>query len=80
MKVILDGKESNTISPTGTLSAVNVNTGKIDWQYKSDLPMVGGVLATASDLVFAGEMNGNLSAFDARGGKRLQRQFNLGIA
>jgi glucose dehydrogenase len=75
---VLDGPAEGTIAPSGTLSAVNVNTGKIDWQYKSELPMVGGVLATASDLVFAGEMNGDLSAFDARNGAKLWH-FNLGV-
>ena len=79
MKTIFDGTAQNTISPSGSLSAVNVNTGKIAWQYKADLPMVGGVLATASDLVFAGEMDGNLDAFNARSGKELWH-FNLGIA
>ena len=54
------------------------NTGKIAWQYKSELPMDGGVLATASDLVFAGEMNGDFNAFDARTGKKLWH-FNLGV-
>jgi glucose dehydrogenase len=67
-----------TAAPTGSLSAVNVNTGKIDWQYKSELPMVGGVLATASDLVFAGEMDGHINAFNARTGQKLWR-FNLGV-
>ena len=43
----------------GTLTAINVDTGKIAWQQKSDRPMFGGVLATASNLVFTGEMNGN---------------------
>ena len=80
MKVILDGTtEPGIAAPSGSLSAVNVNTGKIDWQYKSELPMVGGVLATASDLVFAGEMDGNLNAFNARTGKKLWH-FNLGVA
>jgi len=80
MRIILDGTtEPGIAAPTGSLSAVNVNTGKIDWQYKSELPMVGGVLATASDLVFAGEMDGNINAFNARTGKKLWH-FNLGVA
>ncbi|HZQ40916.1 MAG TPA: PQQ-binding-like beta-propeller repeat protein [Rhizomicrobium sp.] len=80
MKIILDDTTvPGTPAPTGSLSAVNVNTGKIDWQYKSELPMVGGVLATASDLVFAGEMDGNINAFNARTGKKLWH-FNLGVA
>jgi glucose dehydrogenase len=33
--------------------------------------MFGGVLATASDLVFAGEMDGDFNAFDARTGAKL---------
>jgi glucose dehydrogenase len=78
MSFALDGAAQNTISPSGTLSAVNVNTGRIDWQYQAALPMVGGVLATAGDLVFAGEMDGNLDAFDARDGRKLWH-FNLGV-
>jgi glucose dehydrogenase len=77
LSFIMDGKGEQALS--GTLSAVNVDNGKIDWQYKSLLPMVGGVLATASDLVFAGEMDGHLSAFHARTGKKLW-SFNLGAA
>jgi PQQ-dependent dehydrogenase (methanol/ethanol family) len=62
----------------GTLSAVDVATGRIAWQYKASLPMYGGVLATASNLLFAGEMNGDFDAFDAQTGTKLWKQ-NLGI-
>jgi len=62
----------------GTLTAVNVNTGKIAWQQKTELPMYGGVLATAGNLVFAGEMTGYFDAFDAVSGEKLWTQ-NLGI-
>ena len=65
------------IPPTGNLSAVNPDTGKIAWQYKSPDPMLGGVLTTAGNLVFAGEMNGDFDAFDAATGQRLWHQ-NLG--
>ena len=57
--------------PYGTFTAINVNTGNVDWQYKASLPMYGGVVATASDLVFTGEMDGNIDAFDAKTGKKL---------
>jgi len=69
---------TNQFPVDGTLSAVNINDGKITWQYKSDLPMYGGVLATASNLIFAGEMNGYFDAFDAVTGEKLWKQ-NLGI-
>jgi alcohol dehydrogenase (cytochrome c) len=65
-------------SPNGTFSAIDVATGKITWQYKASLPMYGGAVATASDLVFTGEMDGNFDAFDAKTGKLLW-QYNLGI-
>jgi glucose dehydrogenase len=62
----------------GTLSAIDVRSGgKIRWQAKTPEPLVGGVLATAGDLVFTGEGNGNLDAFDARTGELLW-QFHCG--
>jgi len=65
------------IPPTGDLSAVDPDTGKITWQYKSDEPMLGGVLTTAGNLVFAGEMNGDFDAFNATTGQKLWH-LNLG--
>lgn len=62
----------------GTLTALDTgNRGKIRWQVKTQQPLVGGVLATAGDLVFTGEGDGNLAAFDSRSGARLW-QFNCG--
>lgn len=62
---------------SGTISAINVDTGKIDWQVKTPQPMVSGVLATAGNLVFTGENDGWFDAFDAKTGKRVWR-FQLG--
>jgi glucose dehydrogenase len=61
----------------GNVSAVNVNTGKIAWQKKTDGPMIGGALATAGGLVFAGEGNGLFKAYDAESGEVLW-QFQAG--
>jgi glucose dehydrogenase len=62
----------------GLLTALDLkNKGKILWQQKTPEILVGGVLATRGGLVFAGEGNGNLSAFDAATGARLW-QFNCG--
>jgi alcohol dehydrogenase (cytochrome c) len=62
---------------SGTFTAINVNSGKIDWQAKVPQPMMGGALATAGNLVFTGEGNGWFDAFDAKTGKKLWR-YNLG--
>ena len=62
---------AGAIQPSGTLSGINVNTGKIEWQYHSNYPMLGGVMTTAGNLVFAGEFDGQFSAFNATTGEKL---------
>jgi glucose dehydrogenase len=58
----------------GTLTAIDTrNGGKIRWQVRTDQILVGGVLATASGLIFMGEGNGDFDAFDAKTGERLWR-------
>jgi len=61
----------------GVLSAVNIDTGKIAWSAKTDQPLMGGVLATAGNLVLTGEGNGMFNAYDAKSGKKLW-SFNCG--
>jgi PQQ-dependent dehydrogenase (methanol/ethanol family) len=55
----------------GRLVAVNLDTGKVAWGAKTDQPLMGGVLATAGNLVFTGEGNGSFNAYDASNGKKL---------
>jgi len=52
----------------GNVTAVDYNTGKIAWQKKTPLPMMGGALATAGGLVFTGEGDGWFRAYDAKSG------------
>ncbi|NDP43404.1 MAG: PQQ-binding-like beta-propeller repeat protein [Aromatoleum sp.] len=61
----------------GRLVAVNLDTGKVVWGAKTPQPLIGGVLATAGDLVFNGEANGWFKAFDAKTGKELWK-YNCG--
>ncbi len=61
----------------GPFVALDVETGKIAWQYTAPQPLIGGALATAGNLVFMGEGNGWFNAFNAKTGERLWR-FNLG--
>ena len=62
---------------TGNVTAVDYNTGKVKWQVKTPQPMIGGILATAGGLVFAGESNGWFKAYDANSGSILW-QFQAG--
>lgn len=59
------------IKPYGTLTAVDLISGKIDWQHQSRLPMLGGTLATAGGLVFSGEGDGEFFALDSATGEKL---------
>ena len=56
---------------SGNVTAVDYNTGKIKWQVKTSLPMVGGALATAGGLLFAGESDGWFKAYNAATGEVL---------
>jgi alcohol dehydrogenase (cytochrome c) len=61
----------------GPFVALDVESGKIAWQYKAPQPLIGGALATAGGVVFMGEGNGWFDAFDAKSGQQLWR-YNLG--
>lgn len=58
---------------TGWLTAVDALSGRVRWKVRSGAPIVGGVTATRSGLVFAGDLAGTFSAFDGVTGKRLYR-------
>ena len=48
---------TNTQKPkiqTGSFTAIDVDTGKIAWQYNAPKPLIGGALATGGGLVFVG--------------------------
>ena len=61
----------------GALKAIDPMTGKIAWTYKNKAPLWGGVLTTASDLVFFGTPEGEFKALDATSGAELY-SFNTG--
>jgi alcohol dehydrogenase (cytochrome c) len=60
---VIAGEES-----WGNVTAVDYNTGKIAWQKKTPLPMMGGALTTAGGLMFTGEGDGWFRAYDAKSG------------
>ena len=58
----------------GVLAAIDLKRrGKLKWSVKTGQPLIGGVLALKSGVVFTGEGDGHLSAFDSLSGKRLWR-------
>jgi alcohol dehydrogenase (cytochrome c) len=57
----------------GALRAIDPLTGDMKWEYKHSLPSWAGVLTTAGGVVFTGDNDGYVLAFDARTGARLWR-------
>lgn len=57
----------------GTLTAVDPTTNKIVWQKRMKFPIAAGsgLLSTASGLIFHGESDGRLVAYDIRNGNEL---------
>ena len=56
---------------SGTITAIDVNTGKQVYQNKTNQPMRGGFTSTATGLAFYGELDGTVSALDIKTGKVL---------
>jgi alcohol dehydrogenase (cytochrome c) len=56
---------------TGTFTAVGVDTGEVLWKHDMPTPMDGGATASAGGLVFTGDQQGVLYAFDAANGDDL---------
>ena len=57
----------------GRLTGFDAVTGKEKWRYDAAKPMIAGVTATDGNLIFTGELTGDLLALDARTGKVLLR-------
>lgn len=64
---------------SGWLTAVDIKTGSLAWQYETALPMIAAVTTTAGGLVLSGEMDGDLLVLDSANGTVLYR-FNTGGA
>jgi alcohol dehydrogenase (cytochrome c) len=56
---------------TSFLRALDPRTGDLVWEYPIGDLNQAGVMSTASGLVFAGNIEGDLAAFDSETGERL---------
>ena len=55
----------------GALRAIDPVTASLKWEFRYPTTSASGVLTTASGLVFAGDGDGNIMAFESRTGKNL---------
>ncbi len=64
----------------GTVSAIDLTTGKISWQVKTEQPLMGGILATRGGLLFMGEGDGRFNAYNSSTGDLLwQDKVDAGV-
>jgi alcohol dehydrogenase (cytochrome c) len=61
----------------GWLTAFDASSGKPRWRYAASKPVIGGVAATAGDVVLTGELTGDFVALDAKSGEVVFRE-NVG--
>jgi alcohol dehydrogenase (cytochrome c) len=57
----------------GRLQAVNLATRQMAWSYRQPTPLVSSTLATAGGVVFVGDLEPSLKAFDSKSGDLLWR-------
>jgi alcohol dehydrogenase (cytochrome c) len=57
----------------GWVTAFDPETGAVKWKVQTPKPMVAAITATAGGLVFTGDLDGHLLAYDAISGKELWR-------
>lgn len=66
--------DSDLNKRAGWLTAVDADSGKVLWKYHASLPLVAGITPTAGGVVFTGDLEGNLLAFDATSGRQLLKR------
>jgi len=69
----LFGKHDPVDQWKGWVTAFDAESGEIRWKIQTPKPMVAAITATAGGLVFTGDLDGHLLAFDAPTGKELWR-------
>jgi len=58
--------------PRGWITAMDGETGRLLWKYQTDGQMLAGLVPTKSGILFAGDVRGNLFAFNAKDGSVLR--------
>jgi alcohol dehydrogenase (cytochrome c) len=73
------GTFTGQLSPSGkpNISAFDPLTGERKWTFATKYPNASSLLASAGDLIFAGDLEGSAFALDAKSGEKLW-SFNTG--
>ena len=76
-QIFLGGRTVNDKPSQGWITAIDGASGQVRWKYRSTRPIIAAVTSTAGGLILAGELTGDVVAFDADSGKERYR-FNTG--
>ncbi|HTZ67401.1 MAG TPA: PQQ-binding-like beta-propeller repeat protein [Roseiarcus sp.] len=60
-------------APKGWITALDGDSGRVLWRYRTDSQVLAGLVPTRSGLLFAGDTRGNLLALDSATGALLKR-------
>jgi alcohol dehydrogenase (cytochrome c) len=69
----LFGKHDPVDKWKGWVTAFDAESGEIRWKVQTPKPMVAAITATAGGLVFTGDLDGHMLAYDASTGQELWR-------
>jgi alcohol dehydrogenase (cytochrome c) len=69
----LFGKHDPVDQWKGWVTAFDAESGEIRWKVQTPKPMVAAITATAGGLVFTGDLDGHMLAYDASTGQELWR-------
>ena len=65
------GGKKQVGKPNGWITALNSETGQVQWKYEAGAPVVAGITPTAGGIVFSGDLGGMFVALDSDTGKPL---------
>lgn len=63
--------DSDANGRSGWIFAVDADSGKVLWRHHTSMPAVASLTPTAGGIVFTGDLEGNLLAFDSASGRLL---------
>ncbi|WP_158592171.1 PQQ-binding-like beta-propeller repeat protein [Noviherbaspirillum sedimenti] len=78
-RLFMGGSYTQVTEPRGWVSSIDADSGKLNWRYQAQAPVVAGVTPTAGGVVLTGDLAGNLLALDSHSGKLLYK-FDTGGA
>ncbi|MBI1891437.1 MAG: PQQ-binding-like beta-propeller repeat protein [Burkholderiales bacterium] len=70
-ELFLGGSIKQDKEGKGWVTSLDADSGKINWQYHADGPVVAAMTPTAGGLLFAGDLAGHFLAFDSKTGQVL---------